>query len=261
MTRKGLLQFHELAEYYDALNDWKDYRIESGRLEAIARRFGRSGRTSWLDVACGTGRHLEHLRRNHRVVGVDVSPEMLRVARRRLPGVRLVRADMRSFALDEQFDIVSCLFSAIGHLTSKQDILRAFANFARHLKPGGVVIVEPWIERSAFRSSFVHLRSHVSPGLSAVRMSFSSRRGNLSAIHFHFLIGRPGQAIRYYEVTDHGLLLSRAELIRLMWDAGLEPRFLSRGLMPGRGLLLGTKPEPAAPSLRQIHQGPRSRQR
>ena len=241
MTGSGLSQFHELAEYYDAINARKDYHGESERLETIARRFGRPGRTTWLDVACGTGRHLEFLNRRHSTVGVDGSREMLRIARRRLPRVRLVLGDMRAFRLNRRFDVVSCLFSAIGHLRTKGDVRTAFANFARHLNPGGVAIVEPWIEPSAWRPGMIHLRTYEGPAVTVVRCASSSRRGNRSMIHYHFLIGKPGREIRHYEVTDVGLLLSRDELLELMRSAGLQPRFLARGLTPGRGLLVGVK--------------------
>lgn len=242
VTGARLSQFHELAKYYDALNDWKDYREESRRLEAIARRFGRSGKTTWLDVACGTGRHLEFLRRRHEVTGVDGSREMLRIARRRLPGVPLVPGDMRSVRLGRRFDVVSCLFSAIGHLTTTRDVGRAFANFARHVNPGGVVIVEPWIERTAFRPGSIHLRTHVSPSLTIARLAFSSRRGHESRIHYHFLVGKPGHEIQYFRETDPGLLLARTELLHLMHRAGLRPHYLRRGFLPGRGLVVGVKP-------------------
>jgi trans-aconitate methyltransferase len=241
VTESGSLQFYNLAEYYDALYTWKDYRGESRRLEALARRFGRSGKTSWLDVACGTGRHLEFLRKGHPAMGVDASRDMLRIARRRLPGVRLVVGDMRTFRLNRRFDVISCLFSAIGHLQTKDDVRRSFANFAHHLSPGGVVIVEPWIQPSDFRPANIHLVKHQSPELTVVRLASSSRRGRHSVVRYHFLIGKPGRSIEYREVTDIGLLLSREELLQLMGSAGLRPRFLSRGLMPGRGLIVGVK--------------------
>jgi ubiquinone/menaquinone biosynthesis C-methylase UbiE len=242
LTDENLHQFHALARYYDAINDFKDYRTEVQRLEAIARQFGRSQATTWLDVACGTGRHLEFLRRRYLVTGVDGSREMLRVARRRLPEDRLVLGDMRTFHLNRRFDVVSCLFSAIGHLRTLTDVRRAFANFARHTNPGGVVIVEPWILRSAFRPGTVHLRTYESTSLVVARLASSARRGNRSKIHYHFLIGESGSGIRHFEETDEGLLFSPQELLQLIRGAGLRPRFLPRGLMPGRGLLIGVKP-------------------
>ncbi len=194
MTRSKPSQFYgELAKYYDGLNAMKDYRAEAGRLEAIARRYGRPGPTTWLDVACGTGRHLEFLRRHHPVAGVDASREMLRVARRRLPKVRLVLADMRTFRLNERFDVVSCLFSAVGHLRTERELATTFANFARHLNPGGVAIVEPWIDPSMYRSSMLHVRTYDTPAVKVARCAFSSRRGNHSVIHYHYLIAETGR--------------------------------------------------------------------
>jgi ubiquinone/menaquinone biosynthesis C-methylase UbiE len=242
VARAGPSQFYELAEYYDPLTDWKDYRGESDRIESIARRFGRPGRTAWLDVACGTGRHLEFLRRRHPTVGLDASRQMLRIAHRRLPGIRLILGDMRSFRLSRRFDVVSCLFSAIGHLKTEDDVRTTFANFSRHLKPGGVTIVEPWILPSAFRPGTIHLRTYESPTLTVARLASSSRRGNRSIVRYHFLVGRPGREVQHLQVTDVGLLLSRERLLRLMTSAGLEAHFLARGLMPGRGLLVGVKP-------------------
>ena len=78
-----------------------------------------AGCTSLLDVACGTGGHLVHLRRWYEVMGVDIDAGMLDEARRRLPGDTFVEGDMRSFRLHRTFDAVSCLFSSIGYMRSE----------------------------------------------------------------------------------------------------------------------------------------------
>lgn len=246
MTAPKSLQFYQLAGYYDAIVAEKDYRTEVKHLEALARRYGRSGGQSWLDVACGTGRHLQFLRRRHTVLGVDLSPEMLRVARRRLPGVRLVTADMRSFRLRDRFDVVTCLYSAIGHLRTEQGLRMAFTNFARHVKPGGIVIVEPWIDPTDFHREMIHLLTHHGPTGTLVRIAYSRRRGNHSVIRYHYLIGERGRGIRHFEETDVGLLVSRQRLVELMAESGLRARFLRAGLTSGRGLLLGQRARPRA---------------
>jgi SAM-dependent methyltransferase len=174
-------------------------------------------------------------------MGLDASPEMLRIAQRRLPGVRLVLDDMRTFRLRRRFDVVSCLFSAIAHLQTKEDVRRTFANFARHLNPGGVAIVEPWLGPGAFQPGYLSLRTHLSPTVAVARLAYSARRGNHSVVHFHFLIGEDGHKPRYVAVTDVGLLLSRNELLQLLSDSGLAPHYLTRGFTPGRGLLVGVK--------------------
>ena len=241
MPQGGPLMFHRLAPYYDDLVGSKDYRSESRTLESLARRLLRSRGRRWLDVGCGTGRHLSFLRRHFAVTGVEASPEMLRVARDRLPGTRLVLGDMRSFRLGSTFDVVSCLYSAIGHLRSERDVAAAFANFARHLAPGGVAIVEPWIDPEEFRAGYVHLLTHRSPSATVARMAFSSRRGRRSAVRYHYLLGRTGHGVEHFEEVDLGLLVPRSRLVELLADAGLSARFLRRGLASGRGLLLGLK--------------------
>jgi ubiquinone/menaquinone biosynthesis C-methylase UbiE len=235
------LMFHRLAAYYDDLVGGKDYRRESRALESLARRLVRSRGRAWLDVACGTGRHLSFLRDHFDVTGVDASREMLRVARHRLPGVRLILGDMRNFRLARTFDVVSCLYSAIGHLRTEQDLAATFSNFARYLKPGGVAIVEPWIDPADFRSGYVHLLSRQSPSVAIARMASSSRRGMRSAVQYHYLIGRTGHRVEHFEEVDIGLLVPRDRLLKLMHDAGLTAGFLRRGLTTGRGLLIGLK--------------------
>jgi ubiquinone/menaquinone biosynthesis C-methylase UbiE len=242
VTASESLQFYKLAKYYDTMVAKKDYRSESRRLESLARRYSQSGGRSWLDVACGTGRHLAFLRRKHAVCGVDLSPEMLRVAHRRLPGVRLVRADMRKFRLGQQFDVVTCLYSAIGHLRTERDLRQAFANLARHAKPGGVVIVEPWIAPNEFHREMIHLVTHRDREGVFVRLAYSRRRGNHSVIRYHYLIGEPHRRIRHLEETDVGLLVSRERLADIMESVGLRARIVRRGLPSGRGLILGVKP-------------------
>jgi ubiquinone/menaquinone biosynthesis C-methylase UbiE len=238
----GPLMFHRLADQYDALTSGKDTRKEVEHLEALARRYARSGGGSWLDVACGTGRHLELLRRRHEVVGVDRSAAMLRIARRRLPSTRLLRGDMRTLRLDEEFDVVSCLFSAIAHLRSEAELGAAFRTFAAHLKPGGICLVEPWIDPSNFRSGFVQLVGHAGPDGSVARMAFSRRQGKRSVVRYEYLVGDARRGIRHFAEDDVGLLVPRQRLLDLMAAAGLRARYLERGLTPGRGLLLGRKP-------------------
>jgi ubiquinone/menaquinone biosynthesis C-methylase UbiE len=234
--------FYRLAPYYDALISAKDTRHEVAYLERLVARFGRSGGRAWLDVACGTGRHLELLRPRFRVVGVDLSPAMLRIARRRLPSVRLLQGDMRTLRVPGRFDVVTCLFSAIGHLRSEHELSRALANFSRHLKPGGVCIIEPWIDPAQFRPGHVHLVSQVGASGAVARMSFARRRGNRSIIHYEYLVGDPRNGVRHFAEDDVGLLVDPTRLRDLVAAAGLKPRLLRRGLTPGRGLVLGVKP-------------------
>jgi len=242
MTTPRPLMFYELAPYYDRLLEGKDYRSEVRRLEELARRYSRSSGTSWLDVACGTGRHLEHLRARHSVAGVDRSPEMLKVARRRLPGVPLYRADMRTFRLPQTFDVVSCLFGAIGNIQSERALRATVQNFARHLKPGGLLMLEPWIDPTRFQVGMLRLMQYDDPATKVVRLAFSRRRGARSVTQTHYLVGERGRGLRHWTEFDPRLMVAYPRLREMMEAAGLRTKLVSRGLGTGRPLFLGYRP-------------------
>ena len=175
---------------YDAVNDaeGKDYGRESEVVLDLIRTRVRNAVTL-LDVACGTGRHLEHFARHLQCAGVDRDERMLEVARERCPAVPFTRADMTSFDLGTRFDAVVCLFSAIGYASSAELLDAAVRTMARHLAPGGVVVVEPWIQPEQWMNGYVSVTSVDRPDLKVARMSFSGRRDDVAVLDFHYLVG------------------------------------------------------------------------
>lgn len=125
------------ARYYDKMYSFKDYRAEVRRLLSFIFRHRpvESGRL--LDVACGTGRHLEFLSETFRVEGLDLSSVMLDAARLRLPETPFHLGDMVDFELDHRFDVITCLFSSIGYVGTVDNLHRAVSCMARLLVPGG----------------------------------------------------------------------------------------------------------------------------
>jgi len=241
MSPSRFVMFHELAPYYDTYLADKDYRGECRYLESIARRHGRSAGRSWLDVGCGTGRHLVYLRKNHSIMGIDPSPEMLRIAHRRLPGTRLEVGDVRTFRLRPKFDVVSCLFGVFGHLENERDVRRALARISAHLVPGGVAIVEPWVDPAHYRAGMIHLMAHDGPTTKAIRLSYSTRRGNLLVVRSHYLVAVRGRPVHHYEEVNTGLMVAPRHLAEMAESVGLRARYLRKGLATGRGLLVGVK--------------------
>ena len=92
-----------------------------------------------VDAACGTGRHGVHLAAGgHRVIGVDRSPEMLAVARTKLPEGDWRTGDLHDLPVaDEEADLVVCALA----LTHVPNLAPVFAEFARVLRLGGHLVV------------------------------------------------------------------------------------------------------------------------
>src|SRR4026207_2400263 len=97
--------FSRSARLYDAVYaSIRDYPREAAELDRLIQERSPGARTL-LDVACGTGAHLEHLA-GYEAEGLDLDPEMLAVARERLPKGAFHEGDMVDFVLGERFDVV-----------------------------------------------------------------------------------------------------------------------------------------------------------
>lgn len=98
---------------------------------------------SALDLGCGTGVLCEALHaRGIETLGVDLSREMIDIARQRAPQLRYAVADIVSMRLDRRFDLATCTGDAINHIVDLADVGRAFANVHAVLNPGGYFVFD-----------------------------------------------------------------------------------------------------------------------
>jgi SAM-dependent methyltransferase len=229
------------ARFYDEIYAWKDYAAEARRIRRLIREYGPPNPRTLLDVACGTGGHLAYLSEDFESTGLDGTEGMLRVARRKLPSVRFVQGRMEEFRLHRRFDVITCLFSAIGYVRSEADLRRTIRNFAAHLTAGGLVIVEPWLTPAVYRGGTVHMGTFGDAQLPIVRMHLSEQHGRRSIMDMHHLVGTPKGVRHWVEHHDLGLFEIRTYLAAFR-AAGLKARYLANGLTKQRGLYVAVLP-------------------
>lgn len=230
------------AKYYDAIYDWKDYKKEAQKLIQLIRKNKKSDGKDLLEVACGTGKYLEYLRPHFHCEGVDYSAEMLKVTRKKFPTMKLRQMDMAKLTLGKKFDVIVCLFSSIGYVKTHKRLKQTIQGFARHLKKGGVLIIEPWFTNEQYGVGRPHGTLYKSKELVVARVNVSERKGNVSVMDMYHLIGEKGKKVKLV-VEHHELgLFSVAQTMDVLKKAGLQARFTKDGLMPGRGLYIATKP-------------------
>ncbi len=227
------------ARYYDKFYSFKDYRAEAAKICQIVEDHLGPGRHSLLDIACGTGKHLEILRERFAVEGLDLNADLLEIARERLPNVPLHLGDMERFDLGRTFDVVTCLFSSIGYLKTLDRVTSACACMARHLNPGGVLMIEPWFTPGEWRPGTVHALLVEEPELKIARVNTSLVDGRISYFDLHYLIGTPQGTEHLVERHELGLF-EQSEMRAALESAGLRVRYDQQGLI-GRGLWISAK--------------------
>lgn len=240
---KGIAQYGELAKYYDVLYAWKDYPGESRVLLRLIHRYKNASGRALLDVGCGTGQHIKHLRSEFDCVGLDSSTEMLRQARKNVPGVEFVRGDMETFDIRRRFDVILCLFSAIGYVRTYPKLARTLRNFARHLRTGGVAIIEPWLTKATADDEHISVLTQGSDDLLVTRIDHARIEGDVSVLDERVVVAERTKGLGVYRDRMVLGLFEKAEFLRLMRRAGFESRYLTTSLAPGRGLYVGVKEE------------------
>jgi SAM-dependent methyltransferase len=231
--------FTRSEEFYDAVYSWKDYDAESERLHALIEERVPGAKTL-LDVACGTGTHLARLAQWYEVEGVDLDPEMIALARRKVPDVPLHTGDMLSLDVGRRFDAVTCLFSSIGYAGTVERVRQAVAAMASHLEPGGVLIVEPWFTPETWQSGRPHLLAIDEPDLKIARVNLAEQEGRLSILNFTYVVGTP-EGVEVFTERHEAVLVTDDEYREAFAAAGLEVERDEQGLM-GRGLWIGRRP-------------------
>lgn len=206
-----------------------------------------------LDLGCGQGRHLAILRRQGlAVIGLDLSPDLLRVARQDLPEAPLTRADMRRLPLGERsVSAVLSLFTAFGYFGSVAAHQSVVDDIARVLQPGGHWFLDfldsdkvaadlagtDYVTEREIGPLTVHERRRLAEGprrvIKSVRIEPVAGREEEAAAH--------GVAVAGLEYSEEVTLLSLAELDELAAEAGLV-RAAAAGDYDGGALVPGAGP-------------------
>jgi SAM-dependent methyltransferase len=219
--------FTRSAEVYDAIYANKNYEGEAARVRSLVDP--DSNGASWLEIACGTGRHIPFLAPYYsRLVGMDLAASMVELAGSRMPNVDFRVGDMVSFDIGQTFDVVSCLFGSIGYCATTERLNSAVASMARHLNPGRRLVIEPWIFAHQYVPNTTHARYVDTPELKVVRMNTNRIENGCAVLEFHHMVGDANGVEHYSE--DHVLgLFEQSDYETAFANAGLKLTVTSDG--------------------------------
>ncbi|WP_027622974.1 class I SAM-dependent DNA methyltransferase [Clostridium lundense] len=213
--------FDTISQYYDLMYvKSDDYSNEVNKIIKIFNTYKKTSGNKLLDIACGTGGHIEYLQNFFHITGIDLSKSMLKIAKEKFPNIPLIEGDMFNFNLSEQFDIILNLYGSIGFAHDYNQLLDGLLCVNKHLKNGGVFILTPWSTTETFQEGlFCENKTKGSIQFSRMESISLSGDGKIT-VDMHHLIGENNK-IKYNHNTMHLSLFSEKQYRQAIETAGL----------------------------------------
>jgi len=126
------------SKYYDKLNKDYDYWIPFIKSQIPIGLKNRN----MIEFGCGTGNVLSYFKNEYKLHGVDISEEMLKHAKEKLPEAEFVNMNMVHYISPKKYQIALCLFDSINHVLDFNDWKVFFKNVADLLVEDGVFILD-----------------------------------------------------------------------------------------------------------------------
>ena len=144
----------EIAATFDEIADEFDASRQAPWPETVSFERELAPNSLVLDVGCGGGRNLAFLKgRGHRVVGLDVSPRLLKNSAAKVGRTSLVHGDAVALPFSPaKFGAVHSV-AVVHHLPSEEERRESVREIARVLRPRGTALLSAWaLEQDRFQS-------------------------------------------------------------------------------------------------------------
>jgi SAM-dependent methyltransferase len=205
-----------------------------------------------LELGSGGGNNASHFKARFEMVLVEPSAGMLAVSRALNPECEHVQGDMRSVRLGRQFDAVF-VHDAVAYMATEADLRLAIETAFVHCRPGGAALFAPDAIRETYQPSTDHGgHDDETRGLRYLSWTWDPDPSDTTYLtDYAYLLRMPDGTMRAEHDRHVEGLFSRADWLRLLSDAGFDPRavpFDHSELEPGSyEIFVATRPD-ASPS-------------
>lgn len=139
----------KIISFFDNCAPWWDDDMvrHEDIIDTILNNAGIASGVSVLDVACGTGVLFpDYLKRGvSSVIGIDISPQMVKIAREKYPQITVICNDVEKYPFSQQFDVVM-VYNAFPHFPAPESLISVLAGL---VKKGGRLSVCHSMSRQA----------------------------------------------------------------------------------------------------------------
>ena len=219
--------YTDLADWFHLLTNPKDYASEA---KWIAEQLKVPGvkKPTLLELGSGGGNNAVHLKKHFEMTLTDLSPQMLKLSKRINPDLPHKAGDMRTLRLSQEFDRV-LIHDAIMYMTSARDLSRAIKTAAHHLKPGGLLLIQPDFLEETFDPK-LDRGGHKGEGRALEYIATEKRRGASNKVDVKFTV----------KLTENG----KTRLVADRHVVGLFPRQTWIEAIKAAGLTAKRMPDP-----------------
>lgn len=176
-----------------------------------------------LELGSGGGSNASHMKAHFAMTLVDLSPSMLAVSAELNPECEHVVGDMRDVRLGRTFDAVF-VHDAIDYMTTEADLCKAIETAFVHCHPGGVAVLVPDHTTETFEPETDHGGGDGVDGRAARAFWWTVADGDGVTTDYVFLLRDANGEVEVAHDRHHTGLFGRAVWLRLLKDAGFEPR-------------------------------------
>jgi SAM-dependent methyltransferase len=242
ITYKSKRERKIFAEYYDIFNSKKNYKTEAKfLLDLIAKQFGKC-KINILDVGCGTGTHIKYYGKLHNVLGMDINPDMLELAKKKNPGIRFMRGDMRKYKIKRKFDLIISLFSVFGYNLNKMELLMTIRNAYNHLAKGGMLAFDMGLIKDRYpgKSTSTSIDKFNHNGIKLTRIYNSEVHGKIK--HFNYVVLSEERGVKdflygvhktgMFSISDVKRILRKSRFSCTVLDARTFKHFGKKSIVP-----------------------------
>lgn len=155
---KKWLSYTDLAWAELIISSPEEYREETELFCKTIINNSKIKPQTLLHLGCGAGIYDYTFKKHFKVTGVDISNEMLKIAKKLNPEVKYIHGDMREIRLKLRFDAVA-IPDSIGYMTTVKDLYKTINTAYRHLNTGGILLIVAHMRDNFKENNFVYTGS------------------------------------------------------------------------------------------------------
>ncbi|WP_105619131.1 class I SAM-dependent DNA methyltransferase [Vallitalea okinawensis] len=201
--------YDQWVEYIQAL--WSHYSLEPQLV---------------LDLACGTGEVTYRLaEKNYDMIGIDISNEMLNVAREKTEkkdlSILFLEQDMREFELYGTVSSIVCICDGLNYLHDEEDLLQVFSLANNYLDPKGLFIFDM---NTAYKYEMLGQETYtdVQDECAYIWDNYYDEVEHMNEYHLTIFDKERNGLYRKYEETHYQRAYTKERVCQLLKDAGLQ---------------------------------------